>query len=66
MPNVAAPARTRNSCLLIVELVQAHARMRRVQLQIKGRGLDCFLLVTGQACQAVGEGVGYAEVHCGF
>ena len=35
----------------------------RVQLQVEGRRLDGLLLLAGQAGEAVGEGVGDAEVH---
>ena len=62
--NVAA--RTHRPEVLVFGLlnpVQAHAGVRRVQLQVKRCGLDRFLLVASQARQAVGEGVGYAEVH---
>src|SRR5438552_3717889 len=37
--------------------------MRRVRLQIEGRCLDGFLLVSGKAREAVGEGVGDEELH---
>ena len=46
-----------------IQLVQTQARLRRVQLQVEGRGFHRFLLVVGQAGQAVGEGIGDAEVH---
>lgn len=47
----------------LLDPVQTHAGVRRVQLQVKGGGLDRFLLVAGQTGQAVGEGIGDAEVH---
>jgi hypothetical protein len=47
----------------LLDPMQAHAGMRRVQLQVERRGFDRLLLVAGQAGQAVGEGVGDAEVH---
>jgi hypothetical protein len=47
----------------VFEPVQLHARIRRVHLQVKGRGFDELLLLAGQAGKAVGEGVGDAEVH---
>ena len=47
----------------LVELVQFHARLRRVELQVEGGGLDGLLLVAGQAGEAGGEGVGDAEFH---
>ena len=46
-----------------VDLVQLQPRMRRVHLQVERRRLDGPLLVTGQLGQAVGEGVGDAELH---
>ena len=48
----------------MVELVQLHARVRLVELQIKGGGFDRFLLFAGQPRQALREGVGNAEFHC--
>ena len=47
----------------LLDPVQAHAGVRRVHLQIKRSGLDRLLLLASQACQAIGEGVGDAEVH---
>jgi len=35
----------------------------RVELQVEGYRFDGLLLVTGQPGEAVGEGVGDAEVH---
>jgi hypothetical protein len=46
----------------LVELVETHARIGRVHLQVKRRGLDRLPLVVGQTGKAVGEGVGDAEV----
>jgi hypothetical protein len=46
-----------------VQLVEVHSRAAGVQLEIKGRGLDGFLLLTRQPGEAVGEGVGNAEVR---
>ena len=43
--------------------VQLHARIGRVLLQVKGSDLDRLLFVGGQAGEAVGEGVGNAELH---
>jgi hypothetical protein len=37
------------------ELVEAHAGLGRIELQVEGRGLDGLLLVAGQAREAVGE-----------
>jgi len=47
----------------IVELVELHAGISRVHLQVKGRGLYCLLLLTGQFGEAVGKCVSYAELH---
>ena len=41
--------------------MEAEARPRWIHLQVKGRGLDGFLLVAGQPRKAVGERVGDAE-----
>jgi hypothetical protein len=43
--------------------VEAHARTGRVQLEVERRCLYGLLLVTGEAREAVGEGVGYAKFH---
>lgn len=46
-----------------VERVEAHARIRRVDMEIEGGGLYGLLLVAGEAGEAIGEGVGDAELH---
>src|ERR1017187_7442985 len=46
-----------------VEFVEAQARTRGVHLQVKGRCFYRLLLVASEAREAVGEGVGDAEVH---
>lgn len=46
-----------------IEFVKAVARIGPVQLQVESRGLDQLLLVTGQACQAVGKTVGNEKFH---
>ena len=43
--------------------MELHTRIGGVQLQIKSRRLDSFLLVAGQFGKAVGEGVGDSELH---
>ena len=43
--------------------VQAHAGVRRVQLEVEGCGFDGLLLVAGKAGQTVGECVSYTEVQ---
>lgn len=43
--------------------MKTHAGIGRVDLQIEGGGLGGFLLVAGESGEAVGEGVGDAEVH---
>jgi hypothetical protein len=50
------------SVLGLVELVKLHPRGGRVHLKIEGRGLHGLLLIAGQPRQAIGEGVGDAEV----
>ena len=63
-PEVAAhPHRPEVFVLRLVELVKAHPRTRGIHLQVKGRRLNSFLLVAGQAREAVGESVGDAEIH---
>jgi len=47
----------------IVELVELHARIGRIQLQVKGDGLYCLLLFAGQFGEAVGKCISYAELH---
>jgi len=47
----------------LVQLVQAHARIGRVQLEVEGGGLDGLLLLASQLGEAVGEGIGDAEIH---
>ena len=59
-----SPAPTRSSCpCALSSLWKLHARAGRVHLQIEGRRLDGLLLLAGQLGEAVGEGVGDAEVH---
>ena len=43
--------------------VELQAWVARVLLQIEGCDLDGFLLVGGQPCEAVDEGVGDAKLH---
>jgi hypothetical protein len=43
--------------------VELQAWVVRVLLQIEGCDLDGFLLVGGQPCEAVDEGVGDAKLH---
>lgn len=63
-PNIAAhPYRPKALVPGLVELVKAHARMGRVDLQIKGRCFDGLLLITVEFGEAVGEGVGDAKIH---
>lgn len=45
----------------LVELVEAHARIGRVDLKVERRRFDGFLLVAGQTGEAVSEGIGDAE-----
>ena len=49
--------------LRLVELVEAHAGGRGIHLQIERGRLDRLLLVAGQPCEAVGEGIGDSEIH---
>ena len=43
--------------------MKTHPRTGWVHLQVKGRYLDRLLLFSGQFGKAVGEGVGYSEIH---
>ena len=47
----------------LIQLVEAQARMGRVQLQVKGGHLRGLLFVAGQACEAARKCVGYTEFH---
>ncbi len=57
------PYRPEALVLRLVELVEAHARVCGVDLQVEGGHLHRLLLIAGQAREAVGEGVGDAKVH---
>ncbi len=48
--------------LALSSLWKLHSRIGRVQLQVKGRGLDGLLLFAGQSGEAVGKCVGDAEI----
>lgn len=45
------------------QLVKPHAGVRRIKLKIEGGGLDRLLFLAAQLGEAVGEGVGDAELH---
>src|SRR3972149_2345303 len=63
-PEVTAdPHRPEVLVFRIVELVELHARIGRVQLQVKGSSLYCLLLLSGQFGETVGKCVSYPEVH---
>lgn len=47
----------------MVQHVETQVRVGRIHLQIGGCRLDALLLVSGELGQAVGEGVGDAEIH---
>ncbi|MCY1379683.1 hypothetical protein D9M69_674240 [compost metagenome] len=47
----------------LLDAVELQPRAGRVLLQVKRRDLDRLLFVGGQAREAVGEGVGDAELH---
>ena len=46
-----------------VELVELHARIGRIKLQVERCRLHGFLLVTGEPRETVGESVGDAVLH---
>ena len=49
--------------LRAVNPVEAHSRIGGIDLKIERGGLDGLLLIAGEAREAVGKRVGYAEVH---
>ena len=64
-PDVAAdPGGPEALVLRPLDLVQLQPWPGRVHLQVERGGLDRLLLVAGQLREAVGEGVGDAELHC--
>ena len=52
--------------LRFVQLVELQSRCRQIHLEVKGRGLDGFLLLSRETGEAIGEGVGDEEVHSGI
>lgn len=63
-PDVRARPHGPEVCIpCLVEAVEAHARIRRIHLEVEGRCLDRLLLVAVQAGEAVGEGIGDEELH---
>lgn len=60
------PTRTDQKFLFVlgaIQLVETHTGAGGVQLQVKRRRLDRFLLVARQSGKAVSEGVGNSEIH---
>jgi hypothetical protein len=49
--------------LAAVDSVKMHARCGRIELNVEGRCLRRLLFGSGQPREAVGEGVGDAEIH---
>ena len=49
-----------------IQLVELHTWIRRIELQIKHRQLDRFLLTSSQLGKAICESVGDSEVHHDF
>ena len=63
-PDVAIdPHRPEILVLHLVELVEAHAGIGWVELQVERRRLDGLLFVASQSGEAVGERVGNAKFH---
>ena len=63
-PDVGADAHRAEVLVLgLVDLVELHPAIDRVELQVEGGCFDGFLLIAGQAGETVCKGVGYAEVH---
>ena len=46
-----------------IEFVEPHTGTRWIELQVKGCSFNDFLLLAGQLCQAISEGVSDAEFH---
>ena len=46
-----------------VELVEAHAWIGRIELQVERRHFDGLLLLASQSGEAVGEGVSNTKIH---
>jgi hypothetical protein len=62
--NVTAyPNRPKSAIFRSFELVELHARMRRVQLKIERRRLYGLLLIAGEFGQAIRKSVGNPEFH---
>jgi hypothetical protein len=59
------PARDRPEVLILglVDPMEAHARILRIDLEIKGCSLDELLLLAGEAGEAVSEGIGDEKLH---
>jgi hypothetical protein len=63
-PNIAArPHRPEVLVSRFIELVEAHAGVGGVDLQVESGRFDGFLLLAGQASEAISESVGDTEVH---
>ncbi len=61
MSRLTAP--TRSSGPAPPRSVELQARPCGIELHVEGRGLDCFLLLGGQAGERGGESVSDSEVH---
>ena len=63
-PDVAAdPHGPEVLVLRLVELVETHARIGRIELQVEGCGFDGFLFLFRQTGKTVGESVGDEKIH---
>src|SRR5216684_3958086 len=63
-PEVAVdPNRPKPLVLGFVELMEAHPRVGRIQLQVERGGFDRLLLVAGELREAICKRVGDAELH---
>jgi len=60
---VADPHRPEIRIFRPVKLVELHAGIGRVHLEVESRGLDRFLLLPGELRKALGKGIGNAEFH---
>jgi hypothetical protein len=63
-PDVAIhPHRPELFVLRLVQLMETHAGIGRIELQVERRRLDGLLLLASEPGEAVGEGVGDPKFH---
>jgi hypothetical protein len=63
-PDIAThPDRPEVLILWLVEPMELHSRILRIQLKIKGCGFYKLLFLAGKFSQAIGKSIGDKEVH---